>query len=138
MAMHPSTKVVVYPGGKGSDRLQRFDRMDVTLAIGHADGCVGKKFEGTLAHLLRHVHLVNIKYMEQPAHEGNDKVVTDDIHAVDTFWEQMRGLLLHGVPETDCAILGPGNDGICKGEEWGKGTMDSGCTGSGPRVSDCP
>jgi hypothetical protein len=56
--------------------------------------------------------------MEQPAREGDDEAVADGIHGVDAFWERVRGLLLRGgrtgVPETDRAIPGPGNDGVCK------------------------
>ena len=100
--------------------------MDVTLLIGHAGERAGEEFEGALARLLGLVHLADIEDMEQPAREGNDESVADSIHKVDAFWERVRRLLLRaggtGVPETDRAIPGPCNDGVCEErDERGRG-----------------
>jgi len=92
--------------------------MDATLAVGHTGERAGEEFEGALARLLGRVHLADVEYMEQPAREGNYETVADCVHEVDALWERVRGLLLRGggtgVPETDRAIPGPGNDSVCK------------------------
>jgi hypothetical protein len=107
--------------------------MDVTLAIGHAGERAGEEFEGALARLLGCVHLADVENMEQTAREGDDEAVADSIHEVYAFWERVRGLLLRGggtgVPETDRAIPGPGNDGVCKERDEGRKRKTSEVTG---------
>ena len=89
-----------------------------TLAVGHAGEGTGEEFEGALARLLRGVHLANVENVEQAARECDDEAVADGVHEVDAFGERVRGLLLRGgsagVPETDGAIPGAGNDSVCK------------------------
>jgi hypothetical protein len=53
--------------------------------------------------------------VEEATGEGDDEAVADCVHEVDALGKLVGGLLAGGragVPETDCAIPGAGDDGI--------------------------